>query len=95
LDKQSLNQGDKVEEDVADSKVYMGCLPIYLKDDNVKKLCETFGSLKYFNLVKDSTGDGDPVSKGYCFFEYSDPSNMEKAIKALNGLACGDRKLKV
>lgn len=33
----------------------MGGLPLYLKDEDVRKLCETFGSLKYFNLVKDTS----------------------------------------
>jgi hypothetical protein len=32
----------------------MGNLPTFLSDEEVKKLCETFGSLKYFNLVKDA-----------------------------------------
>jgi hypothetical protein len=30
----------------------MGGLPTYLKDPEIKKLCETFGKLKYFNLAK-------------------------------------------
>jgi splicing factor U2AF subunit len=72
----------------------MGGLPNYLTDENVRKLCETFGSLKYFNLVKDISS-GAPVSKGYCFFEYHDPSIADKAVKALNNLPCGDRRLKV
>ena len=72
----------------------MGGLPTYLKDIDVRKLCETFGTLKYFNLVKDNSGT-EPVSKGYSFFEYTDPSVTDKAVKALNGLPCGERKLKV
>ena len=72
----------------------MGGLPLYLKDEDVRKLCETFGNLKYFNLVKD-TSSGQPVSKGYCFFEYIDTTVTDKAVKGLNGLPCGDRKLKV
>lgn len=34
------------------NKVYMGGLPTYLKDADVRKLCETFGKLKYFNVAK-------------------------------------------
>eukprot|EP01016_Furgasonia_blochmanni_P037006 TRINITY_DN4309_c0_g1_i2.p1 TRINITY_DN4309_c0_g1~~TRINITY_DN4309_c0_g1_i2.p1 ORF type:complete len:320 (-),score=46.40 TRINITY_DN4309_c0_g1_i2:33-992(-) len=64
-----------------DNKIYMGGLPLYLKDEDVKKLCESFGMLKYFNLVKDSS-TGQPQSKGYCFFEYLDPKVTDKAIKA-------------
>ncbi len=72
----------------------MGGLPTYLKDDDVRKLCESYGMLKYFNLVKDSSS-GQPVSKGYCFFEYVDIKVTDKAIKGLNMLEIGDKKLKV
>lgn len=36
----------------------MGGLPTYLSEENVRKLCETYGMLKYFNLVKDLNQDG-------------------------------------
>jgi len=39
-------------------------------DEQVKKICETFGKLKFFNLVKDGS-----ISKGYCFFEYDEHDN--------------------
>jgi len=77
-----------------DNKIYMGGLPTYLKDEDVRKLCESYGMLKYFNLVKDSSS-GQPVSKGYCFFEYVDTKVTDKAIKGLNMLEIGDKKLKV
>jgi RNA recognition motif-containing protein len=77
-----------------DNKIYMGGLPTYLKDEDVKKICEAYGMLKYFNLVKDSSS-GQPVSKGYCFFEYIDSKVTDKAIKGLNLLEIGDKKLKV
>lgn len=76
------------------NKVYLGGLPNYLKDHDVRKLCENFGKLKYFNVAKQQNENKESVSKGYCFFEYEDGSITEKAIKALNGLPCGDRKLK-
>lgn len=65
--------------------MYMGGLPTYLKDDDVKKLITTFGPIKYFNLVKDTTSTGE-VSKGYCFFEYEHLNSSIKALKALNNL---------
>ena len=58
-------------------------------DHQVRKICEAFGKLKFFNLVKDGS-----VSKGYCFFEYEDPNCVEKAVKALNGLPTADKRLK-
>ena len=50
--------------------------------------------MKSFNLVKETTAN-TLISKGYCFFEYQDPSVTEKAVKGLNGLPCGDKRLKV
>nr|XP_034958929.1 splicing factor U2AF 65 kDa subunit-like [Zootoca vivipara] len=50
-------------------KLFIGGLPNYLNDDQVKELLTSFGPLKAFNLVKDSaTG----LSKGYAFCEYVD-----------------------
>ena len=47
----------------------MGNIPTYLKKDAVKKVCEAYGMLKYFNLATNRI-NGEEVSKGYCFFEY-------------------------
>lgn len=57
----------------------MGGLPTYLKSNDVKKLCESFGTLKFFNLVCEGAGV-HAVSKGYCFFEYVDPKSAENAL---------------
>ena len=70
----------------------MGGIPLYLKEEDIKKLCESFGMLKYFNLVKDI---GQQGHKGYTFFEYIDPKNTDKAVKGLNNLEIGDKRLKV
>lgn len=53
-----------------DNKIYLGGLPLSFMDEQVKKICETFGKLKFFNLVKDGS-----ISKGYCFFEYDEHDN--------------------
>ena len=50
-------------------KIFIGGLPNYLNEDQVKELLTSFGQLRAFNLVKDSaTG----LSKGYAFCEYGD-----------------------
>ncbi|XP_010883204.1 U2 small nuclear RNA auxiliary factor 2a isoform X1 [Esox lucius] len=79
-------------------KLFIGGLPNYLNDDQVKELLTSFGPLKAFNLVKDSaTG----LSKGYAFCEYvdvnlNDQVTMEnQAIAGLNGMQLGDKKLLV
>ncbi|XP_041095313.1 splicing factor U2AF 65 kDa subunit-like isoform X4 [Polyodon spathula] len=80
-------------------KLFIGGLPNYLNDDQVKELLTSFGPLKAFNLVKDSaTG----LSKGYAFCEYVDVNVMDQAhcslsqaIAGLNGMQLGDKKLLV
>lgn len=58
------------------------------------KLIQSFGTTKYFNLVKDTTSNTE-ISKGYCFFEYENAVSTAKALKALNNLQIGDKKLKI
>ena len=58
-------------------KVFLGGLPNYLNEDQVKELLTSFGQLRAFNLVKDSaTG----LSKGYAFCEYVDTSITDQAV---------------
>lgn len=56
-------------------------------------MCESFGRLKSFNLVKDPSNP--ELNKGYAFFEYVDERAVDKAIKGLNNLDFRDKKLKV
>ncbi|XP_046913079.2 U2 small nuclear riboprotein auxiliary factor 50 [Dermatophagoides farinae] len=71
-------------------KIFIGGLPNYLNEDQVKELLMSFGQLKAFNLVKDSaTG----LSKGYAFCEYADASITDQAIDNLNGMQLGDKRL--
>ncbi|KAH3861347.1 splicing factor U2AF 50 kDa subunit-like isoform X2 [Dreissena polymorpha] len=76
------------------NKIFIGGLPNYLNEDQVKELLTSFGPLKAFNLVKDSaTG----LSKGYAFCEYVEmmggPSVTDQACAGLNGMQLGDKKL--
>uniref|UniRef100_A0A1I8IIN5 Splicing factor U2AF subunit n=1 Tax=Macrostomum lignano TaxID=282301 RepID=A0A1I8IIN5_9PLAT len=79
---------------VSDSphKMFVGGLPNYLHEDQVKELLLSFGPLRAFNLVKD-TASG--LSKGYAFAEYLDPSITDAACAGLNGMPLGDKKLVV
>ncbi|KAL5018631.1 hypothetical protein ScPMuIL_004353 [Solemya velum] len=71
-------------------KIFLGGLPNYLNEDQVKELLTSFGPLKAFNLVKDSaTG----LSKGYAFCEYVDIAVTDQACAGLNGMQLGDKKL--
>ncbi|XP_059536742.1 splicing factor U2AF 65 kDa subunit-like [Myotis daubentonii] len=73
-------------------KLFVGGLPSYLNEDQVKELLTSFGPLKAFHLVKDgATG----LSKGYAFCEYVDISVTDQAVAGLNGMQLGDRTLQV
>ncbi|VVC89059.1 unnamed protein product [Leptidea sinapis] len=56
----------------------------------VKELLMSFGQLRAFNLVKDSSTG---LSKGYAFAEYVDITMTDQAIAGLNGMQLGDKKL--
>ncbi|XP_002130386.2 splicing factor U2AF 50 kDa subunit [Ciona intestinalis] len=71
-------------------KMFIGGLPNYLNDDQVKELLTSFGPLRAFNLVKDSA---TALSKGYAFAEFADYSLTDQAIAGLNGMQLGDKKL--
>lgn len=73
----------------SDNKIYLGGFPLSFNDEQVRKICETFGKLKFFNLVRDGG-----VSKGYCFMEYEEHMCGDKAMKALNDMPIADKKLK-
>jgi len=72
------------------NKVFVGGLPNYLTEDQVKELLTSFGALKAFNLVKDVASG---LSKGYAFAEYADGSLTDQAIAGLHGMQLGDKKL--
>merc|ERR1711935_1204516 len=70
---------------VADSpyKIFIGGLPNYLQEEQVREILTSFGQLKAFNLVKDTATN---LSKGYAFCEYADPQITDTAIAGLNGM---------
>ncbi|KAL3274588.1 hypothetical protein HHI36_015969 [Cryptolaemus montrouzieri] len=71
-------------------KIFIGGLPNYLNEDQVKELLMSFGQLRAFNLVKDSAFG---LSKGYAFAEYIDITMTDQAIAGLNGMQLGDKRL--
>ncbi|KAL8580405.1 U2 small nuclear RNA auxiliary factor 2 [Nucella lapillus] len=71
-------------------KIFVGGVPSYLQEDQLKELLLSFGPLKAFNLVRDNaTG----LSKGFAFCEYVDPNMTDQACAGLNGMQLGDKKL--
>ncbi|KAL3650447.1 hypothetical protein CASFOL_006850 [Castilleja foliolosa] len=73
-------------------RVFVGGLPYYFTEEQIRELLESFGPLKGFDLVKDrETGN----SKGYAFCIYQDLSVTDIACAALNGIKMGDKTLTV
>jgi splicing factor U2AF subunit len=73
-------------------RIFVGGLPYYFTEPQVRELLESFGALRGFDLVKDrETGN----SKGYAFCVYKDISVTDIACAALNGIKMGDKTLTV
>ncbi|KAF5473104.1 hypothetical protein F2P56_009744 [Juglans regia] len=73
-------------------RIFVGGLPYYFTEVQIRELLQTFGPLRGFDLVKDKdTGN----SKGYGFCVYQDPAVTDIACAALSGLKMGDKILTV
>ncbi|EPS64699.1 hypothetical protein M569_10077, partial [Genlisea aurea] len=73
-------------------RIFVGGLPYYFTESQIRELLESFGPLRGFDLVKDrETGN----SKGYAFCVYQDISVTDIACAALNGIKMGDKTLTV
>ncbi|KAJ7944318.1 U2 snRNP auxiliary factor large subunit [Quillaja saponaria] len=73
-------------------RIFVGGLPYYFTETQIRELLETFGPLRGFDLVKDrETGN----SKGYAFCVYQDLTVTDIACAALNGIKMGDKTLTV
>lgn len=66
-------------------------LPTLLGELDVKELIKSFGAPRSFNLLKDKDG----TSKGIAIFEYAERSEAQVALKGLQGLEIGGKRLAV
>ncbi|KAI1006928.1 hypothetical protein K3495_g1289 [Podosphaera aphanis] len=74
------------------NKISISNIPYYLTDDQVTELLVSFGELKSFVLVKDSSTE---ESRGIAFCEYMDPQATDIAVEGLNGMELGEKHLRV
>ncbi|XP_061375535.1 splicing factor U2af large subunit B-like isoform X2 [Gastrolobium bilobum] len=73
-------------------RIFVGGLPYYFTEEQMKELLQAFGPLRAFDIVRDKdTGN----SKGYGFCIYQDPAVTDIACASLNGLKMGDKTLTV
>ncbi|KAK3706296.1 hypothetical protein LTR37_012811 [Vermiconidia calcicola] len=75
------------------NKISITHIPVYLTEEQVQELLVSFGELKNFILVKDTSSD---QSRGIAFCEYADAAGAtDIAVESLNGMELGDSHLKV
>ena len=75
------------------NKISITHIPIYLTEEQVQELLVSFGELKNFVLVKDTSSE---QSRGIAFCEYVDAASAtDIAVESLNGMELGDSHLKV
>ncbi|XP_074591495.1 splicing factor U2af large subunit A-like [Curcuma longa] len=92
LDAVGLSSSNTIMGSEGPDRIFVGGLPYYFADAQIRELLESFGPLRGLDLVKDrDTGN----SKGYGFCVYQDPSVTDIACAALNGLKMGDKTLTV
>ena len=72
-------------------KIFIGGLPSYVTDDQLRDLLNEFGPMKAFNLVRDGSGQ----SKGFAFVEFADPGMTDVVCQGLNGMQLGEKRLVV
>ena len=75
------------------NRLLMTGLPNNIEEKEVKKIVESYGQVKYFNLINKK--NDDEISYTLCFFEYELPQNTYKALKGLNNMTFAERQLKV
>jgi RNA recognition motif-containing protein len=74
------------------NKIYVGNLPYTIGEDELRGLFGSFGEIIKISLIRDKA---TRKSKGYAFIEFTQASEAEQAVKAMNGRDEGGRPLRV
>ncbi|KAF5223760.1 RNA-binding protein 4 [Trypanosoma cruzi] len=85
---------DPIPIDTTKTQLIVNFLPQFLTDDGFRELFTPFGEIhtKPTKIIYDR---GARRGKGYGFVYYKDGRSTEAAIKTINGLSLGGRRLKV
>ena len=91
----NANKNKKIENDnkYSFNRLIMTGLPNNIDEKEVRKIVESYGQVKYFNLINKK--NNDEITNTLCFFEYELPQNTYKALKGLNNMTFSERQLKV
>ena len=74
------------------NRIFIGGLPYYLEEPQVRELLEALGPIARFDLVRDKENGN---SKGYGFVVYQDAAVTDIACQGLNGMQMGEKTLTV
>lgn len=72
--------------------IYVGNLPLGLKEEDLKALFAPFGEVASAKIIMDSRSR---QSKGFGFIDMPSNREADQAIKALNGKRIEDRNVKI
>ncbi|KAJ1982775.1 hypothetical protein H4R35_000134 [Dimargaris xerosporica] len=80
---------------VASAKLFIGNLDPTVDEYAILKLFEPFGKIKKLDYMFHRHGPKRGQPRGYCFLEYVDSEQAQKAVDALNGRTLKQRRLVV
>ena len=60
--------GEEMNAECSENKIFMGGLPTYLNEEQVQELLKSFGELKAFNLVRENGNGPSKVTLGFSEF---------------------------
>lgn len=73
-------------------KVYIGGIPPFVEEEQLKELVAPFGAIKALDLIRDAQTH---APKGFAFCEFMESEAADRACEALNGLKLGSKNLVV
>jgi RNA recognition motif-containing protein len=72
--------------------IYVGNLPFDVKEDDLRKVFENYGSVESVNIIKDRFSGR---SRGFAFVEMPVENEAKAAIDAIDGSQFSGREIKV
>lgn len=76
-----------------ENRLFLSGFPLNATKNDIQKVLESFGDIKYLDLVEDYHNPG--MNKGFAFFEFVSSGVIPKAMEMINNLTFGESKLKV
>ena len=87
--KKDINTGYLIDPK---NKLFLRGFPNSATKEEIIRVIENFGEVKYLILPEDK--ENPLLNKGFCFFEFALPGQIESGIEGLNNLPFGESKLR-